>query len=37
MDIAKFFDMELSKKRVLSSEQSETDDEPKKQKDRSRN
>ena len=32
MDIANFFDMKSSKKRVFSSEQSETGDEPKKQK-----
>ena len=37
MDIAKFFDVRSSKKRVLSSEQSETRDEPKKQKRGSRN
>ena len=37
MDIAKFFDVKSSKKRVLSSEQSETGDEPKKQKEGSRN
>ena len=37
MDIAKFFDVKSSKKRVFSSEQSETGDEPKKQKEGSRN
>ena len=37
MNIAKFCDVKLSKKRVLSSEQSETGDEPKKQKEGSRN
>ena len=37
MDIAKFFDVKSSKKRVLSSEQSGTGDEPKKQKELSRN
>ena len=37
MDIAKLFDVKSSKKRVLSSEQSETGDEPKKQKEGSRN
>ena len=37
MDIARFFDVKLSKKRVLSSEQSQTGDEPKKQKEGSRN
>ena len=37
MDIAKFFDVKSSKKRVLSSEQSETGDESKKQKEGSRN
>ena len=37
MDIAKFFDVKSSKKRVLSSEQSETGDETKKQKEGSRN
>ena len=37
MDIAKFFDVKSSKKRVLSSEQSGTSDEPKKQKELSRN
>ena len=37
MNIAKFFELKSSKKRVLSSEQSETDDEPKKQKEGSRN
>ena len=37
MDISKFFDVNLSKKRVLSSEQSETGDEPKKEKEASRN
>ena len=37
IDIAKFFGVKSSKKRVLSSEQSETGDEPKKQKDGSRN
>ena len=37
MDIAKFFDVKSSKERVLSSEQSETGDEPKKQKEGSRN
>ena len=37
MDIAKIFDVKSSKKRVFSSEQSETGDEPKKQKEGSRN
>ena len=37
MDIANFFDMKSSKKRVFSSEQSETGDEPKKQKVGSKN
>ena len=37
MDIANFFDMKSSTKRVFSSEQSETGDEPKKQKEGSRN
>ena len=37
MDIAKVFDVKSSKKRVLSSEQSETGDEPKKQIEVSRN
>ena len=37
MDAAKFFDVKSSKERVLSSEQSETGDEPKKQKEASRN
>ena len=37
MDIANIFDLILSKKRVLSSERSETGDEPKKQKEGSRN
>ena len=37
MDIANFFDVKSSKKRVLDSEQSETGDEPKKQKEVSRN
>ena len=37
MDIAKFFDVKSSKERFLTSEQSETGDEPKKQKERSRN
>ena len=37
MDTAKFFDIKSSKKRVLSSEQSETGDESKKQKEGSRN
>ena len=37
MDIAKMFDVKSSKKRVFSSEQSETGDEPKKQKEGSRN
>ena len=37
MDIAKIFDVKSSKKRVLSSEQSETGDEPRKQKEGSRN
>ena len=37
MDIAKFVDVKSFKKRVLSSEQSETGDEPKKQKEGSRN
>ena len=37
MDIAKSFDVKSSKKRVFSSEQSETGDEPKKQKEGSRN
>ena len=36
-DIAKFFDVKLSKTRVHSSEQSETGDEPKKKKKESRN
>ena len=37
MDIAKFFDVKPSKKRVFSSEQSEAGDMPKKQKEGSRN
>ena len=37
MDTAKFFDIKSSKKRVLCSEQSETGDESKKQKEGSRN
>ena len=37
MDTAKFFDIKSSKKRVLSSEQSEAGDESKKQKEGSRN
>ena len=37
MDIAKSFDVKSSKKRVLSSEQSETGDKPKKQKEGSKN
>ena len=37
MGIAKFFDVKSSKKRVLSSEQSETGGDPKKQKEGSRN
>ena len=37
MDIANFFVVKSSKKRFLSSEQSETGDEPKKQKEGSRN
>ena len=37
MDIAKVFDVKSSQKRVFSSEQSETTDEPKKQKEGSRN
>ena len=37
MDIAKIFDVKSFKKRVLSSEQSETGDKLKKQKERSRN
>ena len=37
MDIANFFDVKSSKKRVLDSEHSETGDEPKKQKEVSRN
>ena len=37
MDIAKFFYFKSCKKRVLSSERSETGDEPKKQKEESRN
>ena len=37
MHIAKFFDVKSPKKRVLSNEQSETGDEPKKQKEGSRN
>ena len=37
MDIANFFGVKSSKKKVLSSEQSETGDEPKKQKEGSRN
>ena len=37
MDIAKIFDVESSKKRFLNSEQSETGDKLKKQKERSRN
>ena len=37
MDIAKFFNVKSSKKRVFSSERSETGDEPKKQKEGSRN
>ena len=37
MDIAKLFDVKSSKKRVLSSDQSETGDEPKTQKEGSRN
>ena len=37
MDIAKILDVKSSKKRVLSSEQSQTGDEPKKQKEGSRN
>ena len=37
MDIAKFFAVKSSKRRVLSSEESETGDEPKKQKVGSRN
>ena len=37
MDIAKFFDVKSSKKWVLSSEQSETGDESKKQKEGSKN
>ena len=37
MDIVIFFGVKSSKKRVLSSEQSETGDEPKKQKKGSRN
>ena len=37
MDIANIFDLILSKKRVLSSERSETGEEPKKQKEGSRN
>ena len=37
MDIAKFSDVRSSKKRVLGSEQSEIGDEPKKQKEESRN
>ena len=37
MDIANIFDLILSKKRVLGSERSETGDEPKKQKEGSRN
>ena len=36
MDITKFFYVKSSKKRFLSSEQSETGDEPKKQKEGSR-
>ena len=37
MDISKFFEVKSSTKRVFSSEQSETGDEPKKQKEGSRN
>ena len=37
MDISKFFEVKSSTKRVFSSEQSETGDEPKKQKEASRN
>ena len=37
MDTAKIFDVKSSKKRVISSEQFETVDEPKKQKEGSRN
>ena len=37
MDIANFFGVKSSKKRVLSSERSETGDEPKKQKEGNRN
>ena len=37
MEAAKFFDVKSSKERVLSSEQSETGDEPKKQKEAGRN
>ena len=37
MDIANFFEVKSSKKRVLDNEQSETGDEPKKQKEGSRN
>ena len=37
MDIANIFHLKSSKKRILGSEQSETGDEPKKQKEGSRN
>ena len=37
MDIANFFDVKSSKKRVINSEQSETGDEAKKQKEGNRN
>ena len=37
MDIAKFSDVKSSQKRVLCSEQSETGNEPKKKRERSRN